>query len=56
MTYDEIYRRIFDKWMKSNPSKEMGYHTEASRLASVLQNLNKRELHDVYMVMKAIKR
>jgi len=56
MNYDEIYRRIFDKLMKGNPKKDDFYHLTASRLAGALTGLKKRELHDVYMVMKAIKR
>jgi len=56
MLYQEIYRRIFDKLISKNRHKELEYHKAATKLADVFSQLNKRELHDVYMVLKAAKR
>ena len=55
MEYDEIRRRIFDRLRAKNGDVK-DYWNQSADLASVLQHFNKRELHAVYMALKAIKR
>lgn len=55
MYYEEIRRRIFDRLIKKNPKKSDLYNTVSSRIALALEELNKRELHDVHMAIGSIK-
>lgn len=52
----EIFRRIFDNLMAKNNKKSFTYEVIARRIAMNIVDLNKRELHAVYMALKAIKK
>jgi hypothetical protein len=53
--YQEAYRRIFEKLIKGDSRKELKYHQVATGIAARIATLNNRELHAVYMGLKAIK-
>jgi len=58
MDRDTIKRFLFTNLTKKLPSsaKDGQYAHLSDKLGDILTGLNKRELHAIYMAMKAIKR